>query len=399
MVLALVSVVLAGCGDGRIDVEEQPTCAPCVAGAECPCGVISVPTEACDGKQLGGKSCVSLGFLGGTLSCTKACTVDTSQCRGASGLERAVTSGSFGALALSADLVATVTSTRQVLTLETFSRKTLEPVARTEQVLRTKADGAGGVGELRVARVPDGWVVAGQAYGSTSELSIWHVDEQGAWTARGVARGQRPLFLINAGDELALGGEAWASDSRSVGVVLTTLRADGTPGASRFLAAPDRIFTGNTASAAHFGGVVHVLSSCTPNQANRPVRLNGAPLDQLGAHGVLVADPRAGAHAVVVKDGLWRVTLGDDGEPRTAPTKLADGLHGPLHAAGVVGGELVVWAMRGTLLVRATAKPDGAASAVDMLSGMNLEVLAMTQAADAAFALANANGRTALHRF
>ena len=37
-------------------------------------------SEACDGADLRGSTCVSLGFSGGTLSCTGACALDTSGC-------------------------------------------------------------------------------------------------------------------------------------------------------------------------------------------------------------------------------------------------------------------------------------------------------------------------------
>src|SRR5439155_789732 len=36
--------------------------------------------EDCDGPDLGGASCASLGFLGGTLACDRSCHVDTSGC-------------------------------------------------------------------------------------------------------------------------------------------------------------------------------------------------------------------------------------------------------------------------------------------------------------------------------
>src|SRR5437016_10897922 len=38
------------------------------------------PGEDCDGTDLGGATCVSLGFGGGTLSCGADCAFDTSQC-------------------------------------------------------------------------------------------------------------------------------------------------------------------------------------------------------------------------------------------------------------------------------------------------------------------------------
>jgi hypothetical protein len=51
------------------------------AAAECGDGVID-PDEACDGEDLAGNTCASLGvgFTGGTLACTSACALDTTQC-------------------------------------------------------------------------------------------------------------------------------------------------------------------------------------------------------------------------------------------------------------------------------------------------------------------------------
>ena len=49
------------CGNGRLD-----------------------PQEDCDGERLGGETCAGLGYLGGTLGCTTACSFDTSGCDGPS---------------------------------------------------------------------------------------------------------------------------------------------------------------------------------------------------------------------------------------------------------------------------------------------------------------------------
>jgi len=48
-------------------------------GPVCGNGVIETG-EDCDGTNLGGASCTSLGFSGGTLSCSSTCTYDTSAC-------------------------------------------------------------------------------------------------------------------------------------------------------------------------------------------------------------------------------------------------------------------------------------------------------------------------------
>lgn len=45
----------------------------------CGDGVIEAPEE-CDGAELGGQTCMSLGFSGGTLSCASNCAFDKSQC-------------------------------------------------------------------------------------------------------------------------------------------------------------------------------------------------------------------------------------------------------------------------------------------------------------------------------
>lgn len=54
-----VSAQVGGCGDGIISVGET-----------------------CDGANLGGSSCISQGFTGGALSCSLACTYNTSACTG-----------------------------------------------------------------------------------------------------------------------------------------------------------------------------------------------------------------------------------------------------------------------------------------------------------------------------
>lgn len=47
---------------------------------ECGDGALDAAGEQCDGTDLGGDSCASLGFASGTLGCTSACRFDTSAC-------------------------------------------------------------------------------------------------------------------------------------------------------------------------------------------------------------------------------------------------------------------------------------------------------------------------------
>ena len=57
-----ISAIVPGCGDGVIQTGES-----------------------CDGSNLGGTSCSSQGFTGGSLSCTASCTFNTSACTSGGG--------------------------------------------------------------------------------------------------------------------------------------------------------------------------------------------------------------------------------------------------------------------------------------------------------------------------
>jgi hypothetical protein len=54
----------------------------CAAPPQCGDGVRNQPSESCDGADLGGATCQSVGFLGGTLACQSDCTFDASGCTG-----------------------------------------------------------------------------------------------------------------------------------------------------------------------------------------------------------------------------------------------------------------------------------------------------------------------------
>jgi hypothetical protein len=61
--------------DGSVSVSA--------AGAVCGNGIVE-GTEQCDGTNLSGQTCITLGFTGGTLSCAGSCTFNTASCTGAS---------------------------------------------------------------------------------------------------------------------------------------------------------------------------------------------------------------------------------------------------------------------------------------------------------------------------
>ena len=48
--------------------------------AVCGDGGVFATSEACDGTLLGGESCASIGFTGGSLACTSNCDFDTTDC-------------------------------------------------------------------------------------------------------------------------------------------------------------------------------------------------------------------------------------------------------------------------------------------------------------------------------
>ncbi|QRK10005.1 terpene cyclase/mutase family protein [Archangium violaceum] len=55
----------------------------CTAPPRCGDGVINQPGEVCDGADLGGLTCTDAGYTGGTLSCNPDCTLNASACTGA----------------------------------------------------------------------------------------------------------------------------------------------------------------------------------------------------------------------------------------------------------------------------------------------------------------------------
>ncbi len=70
------------CGDGFCTEECGESCSSCEADCGSCCGNGTIdPGEDCDGSDLNGQTCVSLGFLGGgTLNCAADCTFYTDNC-------------------------------------------------------------------------------------------------------------------------------------------------------------------------------------------------------------------------------------------------------------------------------------------------------------------------------
>ena len=74
LVLLLAAMPFAGCGDNDNDVH--------IDTGSCGNGVVDQSSEDCDGSDLDGATCASLGFSGGTLSCSSSCKYVTSACTG-----------------------------------------------------------------------------------------------------------------------------------------------------------------------------------------------------------------------------------------------------------------------------------------------------------------------------
>ncbi len=82
---------LATCGNSIVNVGEtcddgnnnqNDSCTNLCQAAICGDNVIRSGVEQCDGSDLGGASCVSRGYAGGSLSCGGACIFDVSGCTG-----------------------------------------------------------------------------------------------------------------------------------------------------------------------------------------------------------------------------------------------------------------------------------------------------------------------------
>jgi len=82
--------VFALCGNGILDPGEQcdeggansdmGNCLTTCVLARCGDGFVDVNNEQCDGNNLRFRTCASLGFRTGTLACSPDCVFDTSRC-------------------------------------------------------------------------------------------------------------------------------------------------------------------------------------------------------------------------------------------------------------------------------------------------------------------------------
>jgi hypothetical protein len=106
--LGLLLVLLAGCEKGAVarapggavttcmpaDLPIRDSCLDQLCGnGEIDTCLDSVDREECDGNKLGGTSCSSLGYAGGSLSCNSVCAIDRRACESCSGDARVAACG------------------------------------------------------------------------------------------------------------------------------------------------------------------------------------------------------------------------------------------------------------------------------------------------------------------
>jgi hypothetical protein len=198
------------CGNGTID-----SCNDCPDGGwggdfgEGPRGPGGPPcvsgVEDCDGAQLGGASCTSLGFAGGTLHCLSSCHYDTSgceRCASAGGHVAACTDSIAGAKAPSALAVAATADEIGLAWISTtaggpelwFARLTPD----LSLITKTGPIAANCPGSIALATRPGGWELATSAY--EQGVQLFAIDAAGTVTGRkqitpsghGATFGERP---------------------------------------------------------------------------------------------------------------------------------------------------------------------------------------------------------------
>ncbi|MBU1243008.1 hypothetical protein KKD52_18575 [Myxococcota bacterium] len=71
-----------GLGDGQLACASDCTLdtAACAVQPTCGDGTVTAPMEQCEGADLQGASCLTLGYGGGTLACSTACSFELSGC-------------------------------------------------------------------------------------------------------------------------------------------------------------------------------------------------------------------------------------------------------------------------------------------------------------------------------
>jgi hypothetical protein len=191
----------AACGNGVLD-----SCEVCGSSDDGPVMCMDV-TEACDGLELGGASCESLGYVSGALRCSQLCQIDLRDCEScvapsdrATCTRPRVDALRIGSLALASDgegVGAAWIGDDQALHFARFDANLQLLGARDcEQDLGFS---------VSLAASSGGWVIAAATGGDNPETTLILLDAEGMEQSRtSVANAAFPKLLTRPGGEPAL---------------------------------------------------------------------------------------------------------------------------------------------------------------------------------------------------
>lgn len=186
------------CGNGAVDScsECMPCCGGGPGGGGPPCGppwgdadagmCCTSATEHCDGGDLGGATCESLGYAGGTLGCGGSCAFDTTGCNGCAADPRVT---SCGRALIDSDapyaLALAATDAEVGLAWITSSGVGADGVAPQNRLhfARFRADDLSLIAEtgcfgpvdptfVALTTTPTGWIVAADTYAGTEVITL-----------------------------------------------------------------------------------------------------------------------------------------------------------------------------------------------------------------------------------
>jgi hypothetical protein len=153
----------AVCGNGQRD-----TCTYCGGPDGGACGLADI--ETCDGAQLGGQTCTSQGFSGGTLGCTGGCQLDVAACVTCARGGRVLGCSALAAPAAAVRSVALASSGSGVVVVYSDSRGLHFGAVGDDLTLATNCGcfGAGGATNLALAPAPGGFILAAEEGGNVN---------------------------------------------------------------------------------------------------------------------------------------------------------------------------------------------------------------------------------------
>jgi len=218
----------ATCGNGKIDLVEEQDC-PCIPGRPCHCQKVTRKAEPCDGAQLDGNSCDSLGYLGGQLACTERCGLDTIACvreaPGVAALHVATINGLgyYGPGAVPAAIAAIRGAVAAAWIIPRPHASDYDVVFAWSDpsmtALRTGRPFSGGyAADLQLSGNEAGWLLAISTYGDEPAIRVVPIDTWGHVGTPGEPVAYRTLLFIvrgARGERSLVGGARALSDHRT----------------------------------------------------------------------------------------------------------------------------------------------------------------------------------------